>query len=150
MNNIALVSNLRAIDIITREPVTVDAEVPISEVANIMARENVGSIIVMENGQPKGIITKGDIVRKVVATNKLPSKVLAKEVMSKPLHSISYDTTLEDAIKYMENHNCSHLAVFKGSKLVGVITFNDILHIAPFLIEYLEVSGAQRKIGEEI
>ena len=63
----------------------------------------------------------------------------AKDIMSTPLQFIFYDSTLEEAVRIMDKYNISHLAVFKGDKLVGVITSNDILHIAPSLIEYLKV-----------
>jgi len=104
-----------------------------------MIEEGVGSVIVMVKGIPKGIITEGDIVKKVVAKGLMPFDVKAKDIMSSPLQFVMYDSSLEEAVKIMDKYDISHLAVFKGDKLIGVVTSSDILHIAPSLIEYLKV-----------
>ncbi|UXD21461.1 hypothetical protein IPA_04505 [Ignicoccus pacificus DSM 13166] len=139
-------SKLRVIDLIVRDPVTIDSEASIVDVANKMIKEKVGSIIVTVDGIPKGIITEGDIVKKVVAKNLKPSEVKARDIMSTPLQFVLYDATLEEAVRIMDENNISHLAVFKNDKLIGVITSSDILHIAPSLIEYLKVRPRGGKI----
>ncbi len=132
-------SKLRVIDLIVKDPVTLPADATVDAVARKMIEEGVGSVIITEDDVPKGIITKGDIVRKVVAKNLKPSEVKARDIMSSPLQFVFYDTSLEDAMKIMDENNISHLAVFKNDKLIGVITSSDIMHVAPSLIEYLEV-----------
>ena len=132
-------SKLRVVDLITKDPVTIDSEASVVEVANKMIEEGVGSVIVMVKGIPKGIITEGDIVKKVVAKGLMPFDVKAKDIMSSPLQFVMYDSSLEEAVKIMDKYDISHLAVFKGDKLIGVVTSSDILHIAPSLIEYLKV-----------
>jgi len=124
-----------------KDPVTVDVETTIDDVAKKMSEESVGSVIVLEEDVAKGIITKGDIVRRVVAKNIRPSEVKAKDVMSSPLMYVTHDRSLEDALKVMDENNISHLAVFKGSKLIGVITATDIIHLAPPLIEHLKINA---------
>ena len=134
-------SRLRVIDIITRDPVTVPHDMAVDEVAKKMTENGVGCVIVLKDGDAVGIITKGDIVRRVVAKNLRPSEVKAEDIMSSPLQFVFYDTTLEDALKIMDDNDISHLAVFKGNRLMGVVTATDIIHLTSPLIEHLKITS---------
>ena len=132
-------SRLRVIDIISRDPVTVSHNATVDEIAKKMSENEVGCVIVMKDGNAVGIITKGDIIRRVVAKNIHPSEAKAEDIMSSPLQFVFYDTTLEDALKIMDENNISHLAVFKGNRLMGVVSATDIIHLTSPLIERLKI-----------
>jgi CBS domain-containing protein len=118
--------------------VTIDKNTPVNKVAKIMAQKKIGSIVVMENDKPTGIVTERDIVFGVVAKDKKPSEVLVRDIMSSPLKFVDPNMTLKQASRIMAKNNIRRLPVIENGKLVGIITNKDILAISPEMLEILE------------
>ena len=70
-----------------------------STVMDLMAKENVGSIVVVENNQPVGIVTEKDMLQRVLKAGKNLELTLVKDVMSKPLVTIEAERTIADALE---------------------------------------------------
>ncbi len=117
--------------------VTTGPDATVVEVAKTMSENKVGSIIITENGDNEGIVTERDICYKVVGVGKEPSTVLAKDIMTINLVTISSEKTITDAAKKMVKKGIRRLAVTEGGKIVGIITASDILAISPNTIEVL-------------
>ena len=101
-----------------------------STVMDLMAKENVGSIVVVENDQPQGIVTEKDLLYRVLKAGKNPELTLVKDAMSKPLVTIDADRTLADALEAMHKHNIRRLIVTRAGVLVGLTTERRLLEIA--------------------
>ncbi|MCJ7694215.1 MAG: CBS domain-containing protein, partial [Anaerolineaceae bacterium] len=67
-------------EIMTRNPITVDINTKISEAASQMFELDVGSIIVMENNNPVGMLTERDMVNKIISKNLIPDSLELKNV----------------------------------------------------------------------
>lgn len=93
----------------------------------VMNRYNIGSVVVVAAGKPIGIITERDILRRIVALNKQPGKILCKTIMSRPLKIIHPDTGLLDAIERMSRNNIKKLIVTENKELVGILSVTDII-----------------------
>lgn len=94
----------------------------ISSVATAMQRTGSGEALVVQNGVPIGIVTERDILYKVVAAGRDPSKIRAEQVMSAPVQEIDGDSSVADAIAKMSRLHIRRLVVTKGKKVVGLIT----------------------------
>ena len=104
-------------------------------IASLMRTKKVGSVVVLDDdSNPVGVITERDIVERIVSKDKKPSEIKAKEVMSKPLNTIDPSSTIVDASKKMRKLGVRRLIVVEGSKLVGVISSDDISKVTPELI----------------
>ncbi len=115
--------------------ITVDINDAIDKIAALMRSKKIGSVVVLDDdANPIGVITERDIVARIVSRNLKPSEVKAEEIMSKPLHTIDPDATITEAAKTMRKSGIRRLIVFKDSKLVGVISSDDIARITPELI----------------
>ncbi|GAB6066326.1 cyclic nucleotide-binding/CBS domain-containing protein [Aquifex pyrophilus] len=90
-----------------------------------MVQENASCVIV--EGEREGIITERDILKKVVAEEKNPSEVKAKEIMSTPLISVSPEDFLFDVILLMAKHNIRRVVVKDNGKILGVVEDRDII-----------------------
>ncbi|MGC8538086.1 MAG: cyclic nucleotide-binding/CBS domain-containing protein [Candidatus Micrarchaeia archaeon] len=111
----------------------------ISSIASKMKRNKVGSVIIMEGGKHMGIITERDIVRRVIAKGKTTKHMQAKEIMSKPLITISRGETLENAANFMVKKRIKKLGVVdEKGKLVGIVSESDIIKNANYLIDVLK------------
>lgn len=114
------------------------------EAGELMKQEDVGSLIVTENGNVVGIITATDLVRKIVARNLKPEELKVEEVMSKDLYTINPDDNLVDASMKILKKDVKRLPVVEDENLVGVLSYKDILKISPDLIDFL-----LRRVEEE-
>ena len=122
-------------EIMSRTPVTASPEDTIERAAAMMRTRDIGSLIVVEDGKPTGIMTERDVVTKVAAANLLPSTVHVRDIMSAPVVAIQPHEEVAEAARVMSDRKIRRLAVVDDGKLVGVITENDIIRIWPHLIE---------------
>ncbi|HUV25504.1 MAG TPA: CBS domain-containing protein [Methanomassiliicoccales archaeon] len=122
-------------EVMTRSPVKGDPGMTAREAAQLMKKKEVGSLVIVENNQPVGILTEKDLVEKVVSENLLPSKVIVENIMSAPLVIASPGDSVVDAAERMAHLKLRRLPVVDDGSLVGILTENDILRISPSLIE---------------
>ena len=122
-------------EVMTKSPRTGSPNMTVKETAVLMRDEKVGSLIIVEDGIPIGIVTERDFLNKIVSENKVPSKTLVKEIMTSPLITATAKESLSDATKRMSSMHVRRLPVVRGDALVGVLTENDVLRISPSLIE---------------
>jgi len=119
--------------------VTVNEKEPVTKVAQLMGKHDLGCIIVTgKDGKPSGIITERDLVARVLAKNRPRYKLAAKNVMTAPLITIEPDETLSEAARRMSRLNVRRLGVMYKGELVGIISSKDILAITPELIEIMQ------------
>jgi len=107
--------------------VSIDAQSYICEAAKIMVEKKIGSIIVTKNGDPAGIITKSDLIRRVIVPYKDPKTTLVEEVMSTSLISVDLDTPILDAMRFIRDKNISQVLVKKEDKFVGIVAEGDMV-----------------------
>lgn len=139
MAEIGLRSRMLIKDVMSSPVITVGENEKVDKVAQFMEMQRLGSIIVTDKeGRPVGIITERDLVTRVLAKNKLPSVILAKDIMTSPLITTSPDESLSNTARQMSRLNVRRLGVVYKGNLVGVISAKDILAITPELIEMIQ------------
>src|SRR5579883_1379750 len=99
------------------------------QLAKKMVKYSIGSVIIIDGEDVKGIVTDGDLVNKVVARNLLPSEVKAKDVMSSPLQTIESEKDVTDAARL------KRLGVTYKGKVVGIVSMSDIIGVTPEIID---------------
>ncbi len=132
---------LLARDIMVTDPITVNPDTTVYQIAKIMAEKNIGSVIVVENGRVVGIVTEEDLIRRVLAEGRDPNRTRAGDIMSRPVVHVSPDTEVKEVALLMARLGIGHIPVIEGNKLVGIIAEYDIIRLTPDLIELLYVKG---------
>jgi CBS domain-containing protein len=123
-------------DAMTKKPVTVNPDTSIKDCASIMAKNKVGSLVVSDGTELKGIMTERHIVRKLVANNHNPLKKTILDVMDTNVTTISPDKDIYDALVLVRDLNVKQIPVVNDhNKLVGLLTIKDILKIEPQLFD---------------
>ncbi len=126
-------------DVMSSPVVTVNEKEPVTKVAQLMGKHDLGCIIVTgKDGKPSGIITERDLIARVLAKNRPRYKMAAKNVMTAPLITIDPDESLSEAARRMSRLNVRRLGVMYKGELVGIISSKDILAITPELIEIMQ------------
>lgn len=137
-------TDLKVGDIMTKRVIVVPLSSGILEVAKLMKKNEIGSVIVVdEKGKAKGIITEKDIVEKLIASGKDPYKVNASAIMSRPLRVVKPTTTLEDAAKAMKENRIKRLPVVnEENELIGILSEGDIMKVFPAVVDLIEERAA--------
>ncbi len=102
----------------------------------LMAEKSIGALLVMDQGELKGILSERDYARKVILHNKSSRETQVSEIMTSPVISIPPDTTPDAALAVMTAKHIRHLPVMKGNELLGVISIGDVVK---FLLEEKDV-----------
>jgi len=92
----------------------------------VMTRDRVGSVVVLDDEEPVGIFTRRDLMNRVMKTNADPGKTRVKEVMSKPLIMIEPGEPISTAVRRMQQLGVARLVVVEKGRLRGIITQTDI------------------------
>jgi len=120
----------------TNKVITIAPSESVSNVAKLMLKHTIGGIVVAEKGNPIGIVTERDFIDLIADQSNL-SKLTVKDVMSSPLITIAPTASVVDAAKLMTKSRTRKLPVKSKDRLIGIITAEDIVKIAPREIELL-------------
>ncbi len=142
-------------DVMVRDVVTIDADYSVKYAARMMNYFGISSLIVLSKGEIVGILTERDVLTRVVAPGRDPEKVMAREVMSKPVIVVSPTMPLEDAVKIMFQRRIKKLPVVrkekKGSRLVGMLSLTDVARLQPQMMETMrELLPTAAQASEEV
>jgi len=134
---------LKVRDVMVREVVTVDENSSVKEAVDIMNEFQIGSLIVLERGKARGIVTERDFLKRVIAEAKDVMNTKVKEIMTTPLVVVAPSTDLEEAVKLMFQNKIKKLAVVDANKLMGIVTLTDIARVQPQIIKMLKQLAAK-------
>lgn len=96
----------------------------------LMNSVNLSYVVVMEEGQFKGIFSERDYTRNVILKGRTSDTATVAEVMTSNMPSVTPEDTVETCMRMLDSHKTRYLPVFDGHVLAGVITLNDVLRQA--------------------
>jgi CBS domain-containing protein len=111
----------------TRIVYTVSPDSILKETLRILAKHDIGAVVVTEEDRVLGILTERDIV-KALARRPDTMGTPVGRVMSRPVATVSPKTKLAQALKIMVQRKVRRLPVTTRGKLHGIITARDIMH----------------------
>ncbi len=100
---------------------------PVQKAAEAMRKNTVGSLVVWDGRQIVGILTEGDITRRVVARSLDPITTKVEAAMTTPFLVIESTRSTLDANDIMERERVRHLGVIENGKIVGILSVRDLL-----------------------
>jgi CBS domain-containing protein len=125
-------------DVMSKDVRVVRPDTSVKEVVATMNKFDIGSIVVVQGDRPVGIITERDILRRLVEPCLAPETLTARQIMSSPVLTISETANIEETAKLMARKRVKKLPVINNGKLVGMITYTDIVAKVPTLLSILE------------
>lgn len=123
--------------------ITIEPEATVLAAAKLMNEHHIGSVVVVgPQREPLGIFTERDVLTRIVAAERSPSKTLVREVMTTRILTCSPETSAEAVRHTMRSHRVRHIPVIDGGKLVGMISLGDLntaeVQVLCETIQYLE------------
>lgn len=93
----------------------------------IMADENVGALVVMEDGNLVGIVSERDYARKVILEDRRSPKTPVSQIMTSEVTTVDPALPVDACMELMTEHHIRHLPVVADGRLVGVISIGDVV-----------------------
>ncbi len=107
----------------------IDPEMSVAKIAALMKEQDIGALPVGENDRLIGMVTDRDLALRALGSGKDPTRLTARDVMTKGIIYCRTDQPLEDAIHLMEEKQVRRLPVIDENKrMVGMLALGDISH----------------------
>jgi CBS domain-containing protein len=115
-------------DVMTKEVVSIEANVTVAQAVAKMREEKVSSLLVKPEGDMDtwGFMTETDVIEKVVARRLDVNEVLVHDIMSKPVITVSPQSSLEECAALLARADIRRVLVFDGTEMVGIVSSSDI------------------------
>ncbi|MDQ2719180.1 MAG: CBS domain-containing protein [Bacteroidota bacterium] len=117
-------------DILSRKggrAITVLPDTSVLDALKVMAENNIGSLVVMENENFMGIITERDYSRKVILKGKNSHDTKVSEIMTSNFPELKPSDTVEHCMELLTKNNIRYLPVFSEHHLKGIISMSDVV-----------------------
>jgi CBS domain-containing protein len=106
---------------------TIQRQAAVLEAIGSMSQANIGAIVVERDGQPVGIFTERDYLRKIALEGRSSRETPVDEVMSSPLITVAPEESTRTAMETMTERRCRHLVVIDGEEMVGIVSLGDLV-----------------------
>ncbi|HMV00307.1 MAG TPA: CBS domain-containing protein [Rhodocyclaceae bacterium] len=108
---------------------------------NVMARHEVGAVMVLDGEHLVGIFSERDYARKVILHGKSSKETLVQEIMSDKVAYVTPSHSIDQCMALMTEKRFRHLPVLDGDTVVGIVSIGDLVK---------ETISAQRFIIQEL
>ncbi len=112
----------RVRDAMVPEPKTLGAESPVQEAGELLVRPEVRAVFVCDDERLVGVITRGTLVRDVVAAGRDPKTTPVRDVAEPPRHTLDPELPLDEAFRFLEDQDLERVPVTEDGRLVGVLS----------------------------
>ena len=122
--------NKKVTDILLRKGSTITSVSPDSSVLDalkIMADQNIGSVMVMQDGKYLGLMTERDYSRKIVLQGKSSTDTKVNEIMTSDLPRVTPGDSIDYCMQLLSDKNIRYLPVFDNDTIIGIVSINDVV-----------------------
>ena len=114
------------------------------EALNLMKEKGIRSILVSHLGEVMGIVSKTDILFKVMSQGRNPGKVRIREIMTSPVLAVGPHNTIQETLSIMDKHVVRQVIVSSHSAVLGMVSRDDIfekIHMATMSTAHTAIKG---------
>ncbi|MGA7044239.1 MAG: CBS domain-containing protein [Nitrososphaeraceae archaeon] len=97
-----------------------------NEAITLMKERNARSVLVSHDGEVIGIVSKTDILFKVMSLGRNPAKVKLREIMNSPVLALDPKATVQEALSIMDKHVIRQIIVSSNAAVLGTVARDDI------------------------
>ena len=112
----------RVRDAMVPDPASLEADASAEDAGRLLARPEVRAVFVVDGGQLDGVVTRKTLVREVVARGLDPTHTHLREIAEEPRWTIDSNLALDEAFRFLEEHDAERVPVVDGGRLVGILS----------------------------
>lgn len=114
-------------DLMQTDVKTVEADRSLRDAVAVMLEHGVGSAVVVNDGDPAGILTETDVLKATYASGRPLAEISVAETMSRPVATIAPSASVRQAVARMTDRGIKKLVVAEGLELRGIVTTTDVV-----------------------
>ena len=109
------------------EVISIASEASVFDAIKLMADKAVGSLLVMDGGELKGIVTERDYARKVIIKGRSSETTAVGEIMTSDVYTATVEQPVNQCMSVMTEKRIRHLPVVGDGNVVGLISIGDLV-----------------------
>ncbi len=121
---------------------SVSPDATVYDALALMARHDIGALVVLEGDRLCGMFSERDYARKVILLGRSSRTMPVAEIMTRDVVTVTACRTVDDCMAVMTDHHIRHLPVLEDDQVVGLVSIGDLvkaqLDDQRFVIEQLE------------
>jgi CBS domain-containing protein len=125
-------------DIMTKDVAYINPDSKVVEAAQIMQKNNIGSLPVCDQSGVIGIVTDRDIIVRNIAHGKDPKETPVRDVMTGQVITASPDMEVDEVAQMMASKQIRRVPVVENNMIVGMVALGDIATDRRFTMEASE------------
>ncbi len=106
---------------------TVSPKSTVYDALNMMAEQDIGALVVVEDDEVIGIFSERDYARKVILQGKASKATLVKEIMTDEVLCVGPDQSVSKCMALMTDKRIRHIPILDKGQLLGVISIGDVV-----------------------
>ena len=110
-----------------RKVLSIDPDHSVYEALEMLAKYNIGVLLVCKDNQLVGIFSERDYARKGILGGHTSRETKVSQLMTSPVISVSPKHTVDDCMTLMTEHDFRHLPVVQNDMVVGVVSIGDLV-----------------------
>ena len=120
---------IRVREVMKKQFDLIDGRVTVMEALRTMRHIETKSLIVdkRHDDDEYGMVLISDIAKKVLAKDRSPDRINVYEIMTKPLLTVDPDMDIRYCARYFEKFDLSRAPVVENRKVIGIISFTDMV-----------------------
>ena len=116
----------KLLDSIGRDVDTVSPDETVYNALKLMAKKEIGALVVVEKGKMVGILSERDYARKVILKGKSSKKTKVREIMTSDVLHVGPDQKVGKCLSLMTKKRIRHMPVLENDRVVGLLTIEEI------------------------
>lgn len=112
--------------IMNSDAIILESDRFVAEAITLTKERNQRSVLASHKGEVVGLVSKTDILYKIIAEGRNPNKVKLREIMTSPVLAVDPHTTVREALSIMNKRNVRQLMVHAYSAVLGIVSREDV------------------------
>jgi CBS domain-containing protein len=113
-------------EVMTDRVVTVPSTASLMDASRAMADNDIGDVIVVDDGNVSGIVTDRDIVVRAIAKGSEPKTTRVSDVLSGQVQTLGPEASIGDAVRLMTEGAIRRIPVVEGGRPIGIVSIGDL------------------------
>ncbi|MHB1242201.1 MAG: CBS domain-containing protein [Gaiellaceae bacterium] len=109
-------------DAMVVDPPQLEGGASAQEAGEALGRPEVRAVFVCDDGRLLGVVTRKTLVREVVAAGRDPRSTTLADIAEVPLNTVGSELPLDEAYRFLEEHDLERVPVLEEGRLVGVLS----------------------------